>query len=101
MTEKWYPELKNHAPDVPFIIVGTKLDMRSDPEVVAKLGQKGQSAITMAQGTSKAGELNAYKYLECSALTQEGLKQVFDEAIRCHIAAKVQPKKKKSTCVIL
>lgn len=95
---KWYPELKVHAPDVPFIMVGTKMDMREDPETVAKLRQKRQSVITTAEGKKLAVELNAYMYIECSALTQEGLKQVFDEAIRCHISAKIQPKKIQGTC---
>jgi Ras-related C3 botulinum toxin substrate 1 len=44
-------------------------------------------------------EIGAIKFLECSALTQKGLKTVFDEAIRAHLCPKVKHKKK--TCVIL
>jgi hypothetical protein len=42
-------------------------------------------------------EIGAVKYLECSALTQRGLKPVFDEAIRAHLS----PKLKKKSCIIL
>ena len=44
-------------------------------------------------------EIGAVKYLECSALTQKGLKQVFDDAIRA-VLCPPPKKKKKKNCAI-
>ncbi|KAG9473587.1 hypothetical protein GDO78_004076 [Eleutherodactylus coqui] len=49
---------------------------------IERLRDKRLSPITYPQGLAMAREIGSVKYLECSALTQRGLKTVFDEAIR-------------------
>lgn len=74
-------------------MVGTKLDLREDPEKLESLKEKGLSPISTQQGEDCAREIKAVKYMECSALTQKGLKEVFDEAIK----AVIIPKPKAAT----
>ncbi|CAG7818576.1 unnamed protein product [Allacma fusca] len=98
---KWYPEVRHHCPNTPIILVGTKLDLRDDKSTVEKLKDKKLAPITYPQGLSMAKEIGAVKYLECSALTQKGLKTVFDEAIRAVLCPELeqftyqQPKARK------
>ena len=101
VSAKWYPEINHHCPNTPIILVGTKLDLRDDVDTVNRLREKNMTPITFEQGMAKAKQINALKYLECSALTQKGLKNVFDEAIRAVIAPQKQQKKKKGGCSIL
>lgn len=78
---KWWPEVTHHCP-TDNILVGTKVDLRDDPEFLESLKEKGLSPISPAQGEQLAAEIKAVKYMECSALTQKGLKEVFDFAIK-------------------
>ena len=96
---KWYPEISHHCPGKPVILVGTKKDLRDDEATLQYLREKNLSAITFEQGVSMSKEISAVKYLECSALTQRGLKNVFDEAIRAVLCPPTTKKKKKSKCV--
>jgi cell division control protein 42 len=77
--EKWFPEVHHHCPGVPCLIVGTQVDLRDDPQVLEKLQRQKQRPVTSEAGERLARELGAVKYVECSALTQKGLKNVFDE----------------------
>ncbi|XP_008944813.1 PREDICTED: ras-related C3 botulinum toxin substrate 2 isoform X1 [Merops nubicus] len=97
---KWFPEVRHHCPSTPIILVGTKLDLRDDKDTIEKLKEKKLSPITYPQGLALAKEIDSVKYLECSALTQRGLKTVFDEAIRAVLCP--QPTRtKKRVCSLL
>lgn len=96
--EKWFPEVHHHCPGVPCLIVGTQVDLRDEPGVRDKLAKQKMAPVRKEDGERMAKDLGAVKYVECSALTQYKLKDVFDEAI---VAALEPPVKKKTKCIIL
>ncbi|QRV83386.1 Ras-related protein Rac1 [Ceratobasidium sp. AG-Ba] len=91
---KWWPEISHHAPQTSLVLVGTKLDLRDDPTTIEKLRDR------YPQGVQMQKDIGAVKYLECSALTQKGLKTVFDEAIRSVLSPPVRAPKKKGGCIV-
>eukprot|EP01124_Arcella_intermedia_P030384 TRINITY_DN6647_c0_g1_i4.p1 TRINITY_DN6647_c0_g1~~TRINITY_DN6647_c0_g1_i4.p1 ORF type:complete len:191 (-),score=36.22 TRINITY_DN6647_c0_g1_i4:33-605(-) len=95
---KWYPEVSHHISTVPIILVGTKSDLRYNSVTLEKLEMKKQAPITEEQAMQMVLEIQAFGYKECSALTQVGLKEVFDTAIR---AARPKFKKSGGGCVLL
>ncbi|XP_010153506.1 PREDICTED: rho-related GTP-binding protein RhoQ-like [Eurypyga helias] len=99
--EEWVPELKEYAPNVPFLLVGTQIDLRDDPKTLARLNDMKEKPVSVEQGQKLAKEIGAYCYVECSALTQKGLKAVFDEAIIAILTPKKHTVKKRigSRCI--
>lgn len=75
--EKWFPEVHHHCPGVPCLIVGTQVDLRDDPAVLDKLARQKQRPVPPEAGERLARELGAVKYVECSALTQKGVRSPF------------------------
>mmetsp|Transcript_2767 Transcript_2767/g.4174 ORF Transcript_2767/g.4174 Transcript_2767/m.4174 type:complete len:194 (+) Transcript_2767:66-647(+) len=84
---KWYPEIRHYCPDTPWIIVGTKSDLRNE--------WNDKDLVSTFEGQNLAGELGAWGYYECSARTGDGVKPVFDNAIRYAIMGKNEILKQK------
>ena len=65
----------------PILLVGTQTDLRDNTAIRERLAKSKQKPVTAEQGERAAKDIRAFKYMECSAMTQDGLKDVFDEAI--------------------
>ncbi|XP_020025282.1 transforming protein RhoA-like isoform X1 [Castor canadensis] len=97
--EKWIPEVKHFCPNVPIILVGNKKDLRDDEQTRQKLSKKRQKPIRPDQGRDMANTIGALGYMECSAKTKDGVREVFEMATRA--ALQTRRGKEKSGCFIL
>ncbi|KAM7295558.1 ras-like GTP-binding protein Rho1 [Ixodes scapularis] len=92
--EKWTPEVRHFCPNVPIILVGNKKDLRLDPHTMRELAKMKQKPVAPEEGRAMAEKINAYGYLECSAKTKDGVREVFETATRAALQVK-RPKKTK------
>ena len=74
--------MTHNCPNTPIILVGTKYDLRADEEVIKELKEQSLKPISTKEGLELQKEIGAVTYIECSALTQYGLKEVFDEVVK-------------------
>lgn len=96
--EKWTPEVKHFCPNVPIILVGNKKDLRNDQATIHELNKMKQEPVKAGEGQSMAEKINAFGYLECSAKSKDGVREVFETATRAALQVK---KKKKGKCLLL
>uniref|UniRef100_A0A8C6S513 Cell division cycle 42, like n=1 Tax=Neogobius melanostomus TaxID=47308 RepID=A0A8C6S513_9GOBI len=92
----WVPEITHHCPDVPFLLVGTRTDLRGDRGELDRLAANKQRPLQPEDGEKLARELRAVKYMECSAKTREGVEEVLEEAVLAVLEKNEETKKKKS-----
>lgn len=85
--EKWFPEVRHHCPYIPCLLVGTQIDLRDDSSVQEKLARQKVQPVHKEDGDRMAKELGAVKYVECSALTQYQVKDVFGEVLTITVTA--------------
>jgi len=87
--EKWISEVMHFCGGLPIILVGCKKDLRFDQRTIEELAKTSQKPVTPEQGEEVKKRIQAEKYIECSAKTGEGVREVFEEATN----ACLEPKK--------
>ncbi|KAG8768715.1 GTP-binding protein Rho1, partial [Serendipita sp. 397] len=94
---KWADEVKEYT-TAPIILVGCKSDTRQALE--GTLGRK--KVVSTEEGKALAERIGAEIYLECSAVTGEGIDEVFYHAARLSLrpAPTVKTKESKDGCVV-
>ena len=94
--DKWVPEIRTHCPNAPIILVGTQCDLRNDVKVLIELAHYNEKPVTEDEARKLVEEIGAEDYIECSALTQKNLKEVFDSAILASLDIRTSKNMKKN-----
>ena len=68
--QQWLPEIKQHCPNTPFLLVGLQTDLRDDNLIIENLAIFTNKPVNTEQGEQLAREHGAVKYMECSAVKQ-------------------------------
>ncbi|TID29288.1 hypothetical protein CANINC_002084 [Pichia inconspicua] len=96
---KWVGEILEHCEGVKLILVALKADLRqsdmSNPDQDTGLGTSAynndgqlKKLVSYEEGVHVAKQIGALRYLECSAMKNRGVKEVFTEAARIALTAK-------------
>ena len=90
IVEKWSPEVDHFCPNVPVILVGNKKDLRNDPATHEELSKRNLKPVATEEGLIVAQRIGAHAYLECSAKTRDGVRDIFEMAAK---ASLVRPRR--------
>ena len=86
----WLPELQHHCPDVPIVLIGTKIDLRDD-------AKQEEDFVSKEEGMEMMVRIGAVEYHEISSLTGYGVEELFD---RLAIVGAAGKKNKDPACKV-
>ncbi|XP_052275709.1 rho-related GTP-binding protein RhoJ-like [Dreissena polymorpha] len=93
---KWIPELRKALGVTPFIILGTHVDLRQDPDVLQQLQIKGQKPVSSRVASAACRRLGGKCYVESSSTMKTRMRQALDEAL----LSVFNPDLNRSTCCV-
>ena len=88
--------MKCFCPGVPTVLVGTKKDLRYSPDVENNLARINQHPVTYEEGEKCAKDCGIADYVECSALNNDCVFDVFHTACKLTMSDGKKKKDKKA-----
>jgi Ras-related C3 botulinum toxin substrate 1 len=87
--ELWIPEIGQHCPDIPYLLVGMKCDLRPMiAECPEESIRRGLEVVPSSSGSAMRRAIGARPYVECSAKMNINMKDVFERAVRVVLAGR-------------
>lgn len=92
--DKWFPEIKHNTNfenmelfhqcgKYPVLLVGTKYDLRDDEHEQDRLKELNLDFVSKTEIDQMVNKCGFMGYVECSAATQFGVRDVFEKAVQC------------------
>lgn len=92
VVDKWYPEIVQNSSTessefhqklgrYPIFLVGTKADLRDDAEQSRRVQEVNAQFVTPEQVEEVVKQCGFMGYVECSAATQTGVRDVFEKSV--------------------
>nr|XP_042699967.1 rho-related GTP-binding protein RhoN [Chrysemys picta bellii] len=76
--KKWQGETQEFCPNAKIVLVGCKLDMRTDLNILRELSKQRLIPVTHEQGSTLARQMGAVAYVECSSkVSENSVRDVF------------------------
>jgi GTPase SAR1 family protein len=92
VSRKWIQEVRRFCPRTPIILAALKTDLRNNP-TIGPCRPPNWKPISAEEGAMLSRSIGAYEYVECSAMTREGVNDLFVTAAKAVVSAEGRPSK--------
>ncbi|KAL4617737.1 rho-related GTP-binding protein RhoN-like [Arapaima gigas] len=95
--KKWQGETQEFCPNAKVVLVGCKVDMRTDLSTLRELSKQRLIPVTHEQGTMLARQIGAVAYAECTSKASENsVRDVFHVTTLASVSPALKPPLKRS-----
>lgn len=100
LREELYPEIKEMVPNLPIILVASKVDLREHQPTIESMAKScSRGPFSVQEGLDITAEFKAVRYMEVCGTQNEGVSDIFEEAARVALASSSAIR--KPSCIVM